>query len=180
MRTSLIPHRDWPLPAVEAIAVEAGRPSRDAVTFRYEVTGRIGELKLPPTAAPVRTDGLWRTTCFEAFLRPAGGAGYLEFNFSPSGEWAAYAFDAYREGMSPLEPLAPPAVETVAGEGRLTVTAKLTVAGLAEGPWRLGLSAVVEDGAGAKGYWAAAHPPGKADFHHPDCFALDLPEARVP
>jgi len=22
-----------------------------------------------------------------------------------------------------------------------------------------------------------AHPPGKPDFHHPDCFALELPPA---
>ena len=27
-------------------------------------------------------------------------------------------------------------------------------------------------------YWALAHPPGKPDFHHPDCFALELPAAR--
>jgi hypothetical protein len=41
--------------------------------------------------------------------------------------------------------------------------------------WRLGLSAVIEDSSGAKSYWALAHPPGKPDFHHPDCFAHELP-----
>ena len=40
--------------------------------------------------------------------------------------------------------------------------------------WRVGLSAVVED-AGGVSYWALTHPAGKPDFHHPDCFALELP-----
>ena len=40
---------------------------------------------------------------------------------------------------------------------------------------RLGLSAVIEETSGRKSYWALAHPPGKADFHHSDCFALELP-----
>lgn len=54
-----------------------------------------------------RRDGLWNSTCFELFvLDPAGGA-YLEFNFSPSGEWAAYQFDGYRAGMRDLEVTAP-------------------------------------------------------------------------
>jgi hypothetical protein len=40
-----------------------------------------------------------------------------------------------------------------------------------------GLSAVIADKDGRTAYWALAHPPGKADFHHKDCFALQL-EAR--
>ena len=33
---------------------------------------------------------------------------------------------------------------------------------------------VIEELDGTKSYWALAHPPGKPDFHHPDCFALTL------
>jgi hypothetical protein len=40
--------------------------------------------------------------------------------------------------------------------------------------WRLGLSAVIEELGGRKSYWALAHPPGNADFHHSDCFAYEL------
>jgi hypothetical protein len=43
--------------------------------------------------------------------------------------------------------------------------------------WRLGLSAVIEETSGRISYWALAHPPGKADFHHSDCFAHELPPA---
>lgn len=180
MRAELTPHPDWPCPAVARIAVEVSRPAHDALSFRYEVAGRIAELRLPPERPPARIEGLWQTTCFEAFLRPAGGEGYFEFNFAPSGEWAAYAFSAYREGMQPLEPLTAPSIVAIAGPERLTVEVTLSLSGLAEGRWRLGLSAVIEGKDGAKAYWAVAHPPGKADFHHRDCFALDLPEAQTP
>jgi hypothetical protein len=44
-----------------------------------------------------------------------------------------------------------------------------------DAPWRLGLSAVIEDTRGSLSYWALAHPPGKPDFHHADGFALELP-----
>jgi hypothetical protein len=40
--------------------------------------------------------------------------------------------------------------------------------------WRLGLAALIEETNGHKSHWALAHPPGKADFHHPDCFACEL------
>jgi hypothetical protein len=33
---------------------------------------------------------------------------------------------------------------------------------------------VIEDTSGHKSYWALAHPPGKADFHHSDSFALEF------
>lgn len=40
---------------------------------------------------------------------------------------------------------------------------------------QIGLSAVIEEMDGTKSYWALAHPAGKPDFHHPDCFTLELP-----
>jgi hypothetical protein len=39
---------------------------------------------------------------------------------------------------------------------------------------RVGLSAVIEEINGHRSYWALAHPPGNADFHHSNCFALEL------
>lgn len=39
---------------------------------------------------------------------------------------------------------------------------------------QIGLSAVIATKEGAISYWALAHPPGKPDFHHKDCFALKL------
>ena len=119
-----------------------------------------------------RADQLWRQTCFEAFLSVRGEEAYREWNFAPSLQWAAYDFTAYREGMVPAD-VAEPYLRV---EDNLTWFALgATVAVPAEGPWQLGLSAVIEEESGAKSFWALAHPdPDKPDFHHPDCFAARL------
>jgi hypothetical protein len=136
------------------------------------VTGRIGALRLPPAAASVRADELWRHTCFEAFVRPVGGEGYYELNFAPSTGWAAYRFSGYRTGMTNAEESVAPIIGVVASAERFELQASLELPNL--GAWRLGLSAVIEDMSGEKSYWALAHPSGKPDFHHLDAFALEL------
>ena len=102
------------------------------------------------------------------------GPDYREFNFSPSGEWAAYAFHSYRNGGVLENELSPGIVVSKTME-RLELGAEICQ-GLVphDRPLRLGLSAVVEDVDGILSYWALRHPPGKPDFHHTDAFALQL------
>jgi hypothetical protein len=172
VRLALTPHPDTPSEAVRRIEVEVARRGRDlALSFR--LTGSLDRLLIPPPAPPVRADGLWQHSCFEAFIRPAGSEAYREFNFSPSGEWAAYRFDSYRSGMSDLEEFPPPRIATRSGEV-LEVEVGLVPGLPGESTWQLGLSAVVEEASGGKSYWALAHPPGQPDFHSRDCFALEL------
>jgi len=102
------------------------------------------------------------------------GPGYREFNFSPSSEWAAYAFRGYREGGELEVEIAPGIVVRRTGD-RLELDAVIRPVFLPPGrSLRLGLSAVVEDADGMLSYWALRHPPGKPDFHHTDAFALQL------
>ncbi len=178
MRRALRVHPDGARGPVTRIEVEIARPDPAVLELTYELTGRTEELRIPPPAPPERANGLWRHTCFEAFLRPTAGEGYLEFNFSPSGRWAAYRFGRYRDGMAPLEDLAAPAVSSAARADGLTLRTQLDLSGapeLAAGEtWRLGLSVVIEDMFGAISHWALAHPPGKPDFHHADGFACQV------
>ena len=106
-----------------------------------------------------------------------GEGSYVEFNFSPSSQWAAYRFERYREGMVELELTSPPEIHLDASEGHFALEATVPNAGLAG---NLALSAVIEETDGTKSYWALAHPPGKPDFHHPACFALTLPPPETP
>jgi len=68
------------------------------------------------------------------------------------------------------------------GENDAYLTAELDLSRMAwlptDQPWKLGLSAVIEERNGRKSYWALRHPAGQPDFHHPDCFALELAPAR--
>jgi hypothetical protein len=123
-------------------------------------------------AEPERADELWKTTCFEVFLRALGQQNYREWNFAPSGQWAAYDFTATRTGMSEGEAADP----YVRVEDNLTWWALgASIAVPADTNWELGLSAVLEEKDGAKSYWALAHPGDKPDFHDPGCFVARLP-----
>ncbi len=139
----------------------------------FGVTAPAERFVIPTASEPARADGLWRTTCFEAFLGEAGAGSYREWNFAPSGEWAAYDFTEYREGMATAEVGAPPYIRF---EDNLTWwTLGATVAVDAATGWSLGLSAVLEEADGTKSYWALAHPDGPPDFHNRDCFVARLP-----
>jgi hypothetical protein len=183
VKLTLQPHPDAPAHETSGIEVEIARTAT-ALSLRFTLTGRVAGLAIPSPAPTRHADELWRHTCFEAFVRPPAGEAYSEFNLAPSTEWAAYRLSGYREGLEPIPGIAPPRVEVQASEGDLVLTAELDLSALPDlppdAPWRVGLSAVVEAGDGAKSYWALAHPPGKPDFHHPDCFALELPAPERP
>ena len=127
---------------------------------------------VPPPGEQERTEDLWQTTCFEAFLSAEGEEAYREWNFAPSGQWAAYDFDGHREGRTDADVRAP----YIRMEDNLTWWAVgATIAVEAGVKWQLGLSAILEEKDGTKSYWALAHPPGdKPDFHDSDCFAARL------
>lgn len=174
----LSPHPSPPTPP--AIAIEAtARRENARLLLRYVVTGAIETLLVPGAAPPARADGLWRRTCFECFVKAGPGAGYCELNFSPSSEWAAYAFAGYREGMAPHALAAPPRIKTESARRRFVLTAEVEPAPAASS-LRLGLAAVIETRAGDTTYWALVHPSERPDFHHPDCFTVELGETPRP
>jgi hypothetical protein len=169
----LTSHPTIPAGAVIGVEVEVVRADPTTLTLTYVIAGDIAALAVPQPAAPMRTDELWRRTCLEAFVRPEGGEAYLEFNLSPSSQWAAYAFAGYREGMAEAD-LPPPRISVEATPTTLRLQA--TLQGLPPGACRLALTAVIEETGGHKSYWALAHPrPDRPDFHHAAGFALGLP-----
>jgi hypothetical protein len=178
MRQTLKLHPDSLCSAVTHIEVEVMSPCAGSLLLSYLVTGRISDLRIPPAVAAARTVELWRHTCFEAFVRTSPGLAYFEFNFAPSTHWAAYRFDSYRSGMRVANEISAPRVEVRSSRACYRLQASLEMDQMSslriDGAWRIGLAAVIEDTSGHKSYWALAHPPGKADFHHSDSFALQF------
>lgn len=171
----LVPHPDNPPDGVQKVTSQLLGFDVESLFVEFAFTPR-SEVSLPAESAPGRTDGLWRTTCFEVFIKPVGSEQYLELNFSPSFAWAAYAFDRYRDGMRPLPMRLDPEITIFeTDETHYWLSAEFDVTPFLSGSTMLGLSAVVEHQDGSKSYWALAHPPGPPDFHHPDCFTLELP-----
>jgi hypothetical protein len=173
----LIPHPQSRSSSVDRIEAEIARHPDGRLSLSYVLTGRIGDIALPAIEAPARRDGLWRHTCFEAFLRAAGSIGYYEFNFAPSTQWAAYRFVSYRAGRSDAAEVNAIPIETQSSADSYTLKAMLGLDRLpspADPSWQLGLSAVIEDTSGSHSYWALAHPPGTPDFHHRSNFVHEL------
>lgn len=136
---------------------------------------------MPISLPPTREDNLWKRTCFEAFVQAHGAHSYCEWNLSPSTQWAAYAFDRYREGMHNLPGAVTPLIEARAERRRYELKATIDIS---EAPlprdvlWSVGLSAVIETEAGLS-YWALVHPSPQPDFHNAAGFVYEATPAEA-
>ncbi|HEX8573739.1 MAG TPA: DOMON-like domain-containing protein [Allosphingosinicella sp.] len=204
LRLSLQRHPDTSCPPLTGIEVELARVRPMKLALRYVLLGAAHNIRMKPPAGS--SDPLWMHTCFEAFIRVAGEEEYLEINLAPTGDWTAWRFRQYRDGMEAVRGLEASVLGSSqrrkpmdrAERARLReagfdtlerfepsfyslqmeVTLDPAMSLFLDRPWRLGLSAVIEENNGRISYWALAHPPGKPDFHHPDCFGLELPAAK--
>lgn len=145
----------------------------------YTVSGNTAALCLPTATGPGPADGLWQHTCMEAFVSREAGESYHEFNFSPSGQWAAYRFAGERQRDTTNEASLPaPGMQLAITPSRLTLDVHLPAAALPSPATalRLALCAVIEEHDGHLSYWALQHPHTRPDFHHPAgrflCLAL--------
>jgi hypothetical protein len=180
----LLPHPSCKTGPVRSISASGWLDRHEKLTVDYELLGDLAAISLPAAAiAPARLDGLWQHSCFELFAQPDAGPGYVEFNFSPSGDWASYAFGSYR-GRHPVEG---PALTTMEvhhrSESRFTLRACTALRAASRSAastwsWQLGIAAVIENMNGTRSYWALQHPRREPDFHDAAAFAVEL--ARTP
>jgi hypothetical protein len=180
MSHALQPHSDSPRLPVDGLTAEARRKSGGKLELVYRLTGELEALLIPELSNPSRADELWKHTCFEIFLLKADAPGYFEFNFAPTGQWAAYSFRSRRSGMRNIEQVSEAPIGTMMFGRQFVLKAELDLSGV-EGlppehrPWRAAISTVIEAADARKAYWAVQHPEGNPDFHAPEGFVIDLP-----
>ncbi len=134
--------------------------------LQYAVKGPLRQLIIPAAARmPGHTAGLWRTTCLECFVRGGNGDRYTEWNFSPSGNWWACAFDGYRKAAGQQ----PGGLRPVRLRARLDETCMVMQAALVLAPGRVHIdpAVILKHADGRFSHWAGAHPCGRPDFHRP-------------
>jgi hypothetical protein len=174
----LTAHSSSPSDAIHEFEVRIEATPTGALRFAYSLRAEMSRLRIPSQVQPDRADGLWKHTCFEAFIAPQPPGEYLEFNFAPSTQWAAYRFNGYRDGMSALQLESAPEISMHQSRQQLQLVAvvHLPTGVRANAPHRLmlAIAAVLEEDNGRLSYWAARHPAGKPDFHHPEAFAVEL------
>lgn len=172
-----LPHASQVSGHVLRFELDAERRADGVLALRYRLEADLAQLRLPSTRSPIRADGLWHHTCFEAFVGVPGSGAYCELNFSPAGEWAGYTFTGYRAGRALLELPAPPEAHWGRSDSLLELAVVLNPTALlhAAGPLRLAASAVLEEQSGTISHWALRHPAGQPDFHHPESFVWQFP-----
>lgn len=160
---------------MRAVDASVQRLSVDALQLSYRVQGDIHALRVPAALAAARRDGLWQHTCAELFVAVPDQSAYLEFNFAPSTEWAAYEFLAYRQQGMRVAEFDTPTIVCQQRAQELLLQVDIKVPTLAQSErWQLGLSMVIEDVRGQLSYWALSHAGERPDFHRRDSFVLDL------
>jgi hypothetical protein len=175
-------HPTSPSVAVEHIEVGVTVLADGGLRLRYFVDGDIDCVRIQERGPSRREDGLWKHTCFEAFVRGLGDA-YCEFNFSPSTAWATYGFSRYREGMSQIELAREPSVAVSVAPDRLAMEAVIGPEALLSLPGndvlQLSICAVIEEIDDRLSFWALTHPAERPDFHHPAGFVLEIVRPAV-
>lgn len=181
---ALVPFSACGIPAGLKLEGTVARRGGD-LQLHYRLTGPLQGLLIPaPAASAERRDGLWQSTCFEAFLAEAGSDTYWELNLSPAGHWNLYRLNGYRQGLEPEAAVAalplqlgPP--EPAAGalrQGLLELQLELPLPPelACAGPLELAITAVLQQRDLSLSYWALAHPGPEPDFHRRDGFLLEL------
>ena len=150
--------------------------------LRFALNGELSALHIPAPANTGFADELWQHTCFEAFVGTSEAVAYREFNFSPSGQWAAYAFTDYRQRDLAWQPLLAPHIATRRTADGLVLETHIAAALLPSdlGDLHIGLSAVIEAADGTLSYWALTHTGERPDFHQGAAFTLRLAPHDTP
>lgn len=176
-KNNLLCHPDTRCPAVQSLQAEIEALPGISLRLRYTLCGDMQRLRIPAPQAPMSVDGLWQHSCFEAFIAVAGESAYREFNFAPSGQWAAYAFSDYRQ-CSPWTAGGSPSINVTRMQDSLLLEAELVASDFPanpEGkPLQIAFTAVLEANDGSLSYWALHHPATKPDFHDRAGFILTL------
>jgi hypothetical protein len=175
-RRALSPHPACERGGVVDFTVQVRRASAKRLELEFQLRADPDSLEVPRPRAPARADGLWHHTCFEVFVS-RGQLEYREYNFAPSGAWAAYRFKNYRSGMAALDETPCEARWRVDDDSlglNVALESDWFAGDTPGGLLRLGCSSVIESRSGALSYWALRHPSEKPDFHDAAAFIVEL------
>ena len=169
-----------PAPMIRSLEATVSRLGRDSLIFSFSLAGNMTQLRIPEPKPEKQAENLWEHTCFEVFVGIHGENAYREFNFSPSGEWAIYAFSDYRQREDSFFVKSCPEIRVALSTSHLKLDAVVPGNTLPSSSamerFQIGLSAVLEsDSAENKlSYWALNHPVAHPDFHRRETFTLEL------
>lgn len=156
-------------PSLFEVQVEVETKGNELL-LTYQVQGPLKKLLLPKLNSSTSfKDELWKHSCLEFFIKKENSPEYTEFNFSPSGDYAIYHFDNYRERNFYFKNSVCPEIQSSLANSLFELKAKIP---LMKG--EMSLTAVIEDIDQSISYFALAHKKERPDFHDPASFIVNL------
>ena len=132
-----------------------------------------------PEAAtsPERRSGLWESTCFECFIGLGDADAYIEANFSPSCDWQAFEFEAYREIALPSQSVRVSGQSVIDNDEQSCINCSIDIENprFVTSDWYIAPTTVLEDLEGQRHYYALFHSGERPDFHLAATRTLRLP-----
>lgn len=146
------------------------------IALNCNISGPAGMVIPAPSEIKIRKNKLWEETCFELFIADKLEPYYWEFNFSPSGCWNVYRYDAYRKGMKEELAFSELPFNVFRDDNALTLYLEFDIGEIIRPAHSLeaGISAVIKDTDGTLAYWALTHRSEQPDFHRRDSFIISL------
>ena len=156
-----------------------GRVNRkdQMLSIEYQLFGDLNAISINPPANPSsRQSHLWEATCFEFFIGIPGDANYWEFNLSPSGNWAVFALDDYRQGLRDELSFSSLSFKVDRYPNYITLSLEFDLSELilAEQDLEMSVTTVIKSSQDQLSYWAITHSGKEADFHLRDSFMINL------
>jgi hypothetical protein len=144
------------------------------IKLKSTLSGPVDQLVFDQSASPSATDNLWQKTCFEFFGQKKDSAEYLEWNFSPGGDFQRYFFNDYRDQITSAS--APTLDSLTIKWSKATSFLQVEIeVDLEYEIEKLQICWVIQTLEQSTSYWAIKHSSPKPDFHNSKAF---LPVAQ--
>lgn len=142
----------------------------------YRLQAQPGSIVLPRAGSMLDSERLWEHTCCELFVGAQANREYDEWNFSPTGQYAHFEFDRYRNRRAgSVRPAAAPSLDVTVEPDRLELVGRVPAE--TQMLLRLAPTVVVEHPGDKRSFWALYHPAADPDFHHADGFVVSVAPA---
>ncbi|QDK38333.1 DOMON-like domain-containing protein [Bdellovibrio sp. NC01] len=159
-----------------SVEVTHFQTSPEELLVEFRILGAVDSIVFPASSlVESRRDELWKQTCLECFFTGSleDNTPYYEVNCSPNGDWNAYAFSGYRQGMREATGLRVKLAHREGAKDEALFRVQVRGEELRSAK-HLGVTAVVEFKDGTRSYFALAHVGAQPDFHLKKSFQISL------
>lgn len=153
--------------------------------LKYLLSGSLDKiLKLDESLQINRKNEIWKSTCFEFFLKSPQQNHYWEMNLSPSGDWNFYHLEDYRKSLKEEALIGTPQIQKDFNGEKFQLSCSFDLnslmnsimisKGIAASVFQMGLSCILQKRDLTVEYYSLGHSKEKPDFHNSQFFLASL------